>query len=82
MVVLTTIVQPIGVAVGSVAVGFFTEKMTLRNMLLLANFLAIFANIIKLIENGATILLGRFLFGLCGGVMNFAYGKALNDTVP
>ena len=73
---------PIGVAVGSILSGYVAEKMSLKKMLMLSNFLAIFANIIKIQEHTVTILLGRFLFGVCGGLMNFCFGKALNETIP
>jgi MFS family permease len=81
-VVLTTIMGPIGIALGSLVSGFVSTKMSLKNMLLLSNFLAIFANVIKIQEFTSTILLGRFLFGLCAGLMNFCFGKALNETIP
>lgn len=72
----------IGLAVGSLLSGFVADKMKLINMLMLANFLGVISNIIKIQEFTATILIGRFLFGVCAGLMTFCFGKALSDTVP
>lgn len=58
------------------------SKISLRNLILVANGFGILSNLIKIQEYTPTILLGRFLVGLSGGLMNFCYGKALNETVP
>ena len=81
-IVLATTVASAGLAIGSQLGGVIGDRITLRNLMLLSNVLGIFANLIKIQEFTATILLGRFLIGVFGGLMNFCYGKALNETVP
>ena len=48
----------------------------------MANAIAIVANVVKIQENTVCIMAGRFFFGVCGGLMNFCFSKALNETVP
>lgn len=80
---LLTVIAPVGIAVGSSVAGKAAEKVGgIRNLLLLANSVAILANLLKLFMTLPTILIGRLVFGISTGLMNFSFNKALNDSVP
>jgi predicted MFS family arabinose efflux permease len=73
---------PMGLAFGSLLGGIVVNKFTLRNLMLLSNVLGILSNLVKIQESTPTVLCGRFFAGVSGGLMNFCFGKALNETVP
>ena len=80
--VLSSTMAPMGIAFGSLLGGVVAKKFTLRNLMLLSNVLGILSNLIKIQEFTLTVLFGRFFAGVSGGLMNFCFGKALNETVP
>jgi predicted MFS family arabinose efflux permease len=73
---------PMGLAFGSLLGGIVVNKFSLKNLMLLSNLLGILSNLIKIQESTPTVLLGRLFSGVSGGLMNFCFGKALNETVP
>mmetsp|Transcript_5134 Transcript_5134/g.8730 ORF Transcript_5134/g.8730 Transcript_5134/m.8730 type:complete len:122 (-) Transcript_5134:1278-1643(-) len=44
--------------------------------------LGFLANCLKLVLNYELILLGRFVLGITSGMLNVAFGKCLNETIP
>ena len=73
LVTLSTMMGGIGVAFGSV----LGSKLILMNgnnniarIFLWFNIIGFFVNGLKLILNTYTILIGRFLYGVCTGVLN------------
>jgi len=81
-VVLSATLSPMGIAIGSLIGGIVADKISLRNLILVANAFGILFNFVNIQETTPTILLGRFFAGVAGGLMNFSFGKALNETVP
>ena len=63
-----TVLGALGLAFGTNLGGNIGSKYGLRKVLLIANFLNFFINILKQIENTYILFMGRFLFGLCCGV--------------
>jgi len=57
-------------------------KNNLSRLFYLFNILSLCFNLLKLILNTYTILLGRLGFGICCGVLNQCLTKFINDTVP
>jgi hypothetical protein len=77
----------LGVAIGAVFgdnVIKFCQRNKISNLRLLVyvNLFGIVANGIKLIESFPFILIGRFLFGLSGGMSNILLSKFIAETVP
>ena len=53
-----------------------------RKTILLFNVVGIIAVVLSLALNLYTIIIGKLLFGICTGVINVAYPKMLDETVP
>jgi MFS family permease len=79
---LCTVIGSLGIAIGSMIGGMIGTKYGIRRVLIITNVLNLAFCGLKLIENTHTIIIGRFLHGLGCGILNFCFGKALNDTVP
>ena len=67
---------------GSITGSKIGPKIGIYRMLLAVNGIAIFSNLIKVIETSTTIFVGRFLFAVCAGAANFCMSKAISETVP
>ena len=77
-----TLLGPIGIAAGSILASYLGPKVGIYKMLLAANGIAIFSNLIKVIETSTTIFIGRILFSMCAGASNFCMSKSISETVP
>ena len=62
--------------------GIIGPKVGIFRLLIAANGIAIFSNLIKVIETSTTIFVGRFMFSVCTGLGNFCMSKAISETVP
>ena len=77
-----TLLGPIGIAAGSILASYISPKVGIYKMLLAANGIAVFSNLIKVIETSMTIYIGRLLFSMCAGASNFCMSKSISETVP
>mmetsp|Transcript_11875 Transcript_11875/g.20088 ORF Transcript_11875/g.20088 Transcript_11875/m.20088 type:complete len:189 (+) Transcript_11875:191-757(+) len=80
---IVTILGPMGLATGSFLGGKVIARAGgIRRLIILTNLLAIITSLLKITLDPVSIMLGRYLYGTCCGIMNFCLSKALNDTVP
>ena len=79
---LSTVLGPVGLALGSQLGTTIGTKIGYRNTLIGSNVFGIFSILLKLILTQPTVLLGRFLSGLSGGISNVCFSKAINDYIP
>jgi hypothetical protein len=61
---------------------YIGPRIGIYKMLLAANGIAVFSNLIKVIETSVTVFIGRLLFSMCTGAQNFCMAKAISETVP
>lgn len=68
--------------IGGYLAGSLIPRFGSRRVLLFCNVIALFFNIMKIIENTAAIMVGRFMFGFVMGIAAVCLSKAINDNVP
>lgn len=79
---ISTILASVGMGVAGYFAGSLIPKYGSRKVLLVCNIIALLFNLVKLIENTAAIMVGRFMFGFTMGIACVCLSKAINDTVP
>ena len=70
----------LGLAFGSIVGTRLTGDV--RYGLMVANFIAMMANIFKIQDNFAALFFGRLIFGLASGVAGQYMVKALDENIP
>ena len=70
-----------GLAIGSFAGGLIIP-LGRRKTIIIFNAFTVFSIILTLFLSVPTIVIGKFLFGFCSGVINTAAPKMLDETVP
>jgi hypothetical protein len=53
-----------------------------RKTILIFNTISALSITLSLIETIPTIIIGKLVFGICGGILNTATPKYLDETVP
>jgi MFS family permease len=71
----------LGLIFGALSAGFFIPYGR-RKATITWQLVAIVGCGISLVRTLPTILIGRFLIGLCAGVMNVCTGKSIVETAP
>ena len=82
---LISVVGMTGVAIGSLFGSKFIElngKKSINSLFYKINFVAIIACLLKMVMKFETVMVGRFLHGICSGSASIVLGKILNDTIP
>ena len=77
-----TLLGPLGIAIGSLMASYLGPRIGIYKLLLAANGIAVFSNLIKVIETSLTVFIDRLLFSICTGAQNFCMSKAISETVP
>lgn len=79
---LLVLLGTLGQAFGSFLSGKIAPKFGIRKTILVANFLSLLSNCLRMILTTPTVLIGRFLFGFFVAFQQFSFAKAINDTIP
>lgn len=72
----------LGAVIGSMCGGKAITYFGRRKCMILFNSIAVFCVAITLFENFYTLCLGRFLYGVCGGIFQVALPRVVDETVP
>lgn len=74
-------ISVVGLAFGSIISGKIVGKGR-RNAILMFECFVIIAVLFTMVQSLFTLCLGRFMFGISGGVLNVVMSISMNETVP
>lgn len=82
MITLLVLLGTLGQAIGSIMSGMIAPRFGIRKTIILANFLSLLCNCLRMILTTPTVLIGRFFFGFFVAFQQFSFAKVINDTMP
>jgi MFS family permease len=74
-------ISVVGLAIGSIIAGKVVG-LGRRNCILMFECFVFIAVLFTMVQSLCTLCLGRFMFGISGGVLNVVMSISMNETIP